>query len=114
MSDIAKKQKIDSIDYVVKVSKRKGIRMSIAPEGELVVHADPFCSDDTIKQFVKQYTNKIKVQSHSGMITIVLGKELLKMKKRHRDRPIILQHVRMKSLFKLNRVLMQHWCLKNF
>ena len=53
MSDIAKKQKIDSIDYVVKVSKRKGIRMSIAPGGELVVHADPFCSDDTIKQFVK-------------------------------------------------------------
>ena len=42
MSDIAKKQKIDSIDYVVKVSKRKGIRMSIAPGGELVVHADPF------------------------------------------------------------------------
>ena len=70
MSDIAKKQKIDSIDYVVKVSKRKGIRMSIAPEGELVVHADPFCSDDTIKQFVKQYTDKIKVQSHSGMIRL--------------------------------------------
>ena len=107
MSDIAKKQKIDSIDYVVKVSKRKGIRMSIAPGGELVVHADPFCSDDTIKQFVKQYTDKIKVQSHSGMI------RALKLK-RHRDRPIILQHVRMKSLFKLNRVLMQYWCLKNF
>lgn len=70
MSDIAKKQKIDSIDYVVKVSKRKGIRMSIAPGGELVVHADPFCSDDTIKQFVKQYTDKIKVQSHPGMIRL--------------------------------------------
>lgn len=111
MSDIAKKQKIDSIDYVVKVSKRKGIRMSIAPEGELVVHADPFCSDDTIKQFVKQYTDKIKVQSHSGMIRL-FGKSF--KIKRHRGRPIILQHVRMKSLFKQNRVLMQHWCLKNF
>lgn len=69
MSDIAKK-KINSIDYVVKVSKRKGIRMSIASGGELVVHADPFCSNDTIKQFVKQYTDKIKIQSHSGMIRL--------------------------------------------
>ena len=67
MSDIAKKQKIDSIDYVVKVSKRKGIRMSIAPEGELVVHADTLLQRiDTIKQFVKQYTDKIKVQVIQG------------------------------------------------
>lgn len=70
MSCIAKKQKINSIDYVVKVSKRKGIRMSIAPGGELVVHADSFCTDDAIKQFVKQYTDKIKVQSHPGMVRL--------------------------------------------
>lgn len=63
----------DLPDYTVKISKQKGIRMRVTPRGDLVVHANPFCSQESIQRFVSLHAQKLKLEKIAPSI-LLFGK----------------------------------------
>ena len=62
MSNVKKALQSNIPDYTVKSSKQKGIRMRVTARGELVVHANPFCTKEDIDSFVLRHMNDIIYQ----------------------------------------------------
>ncbi|MGN1275405.1 MAG: M48 family metallopeptidase [Floccifex sp.] len=50
------------VNYTVKISRQKGIRMRVTAHGELVVHANPFCSVEAIEKYVEAHVNEFNYQ----------------------------------------------------
>lgn len=53
-------------DYTLKMSKQKGIRMRVTSQGELVVHASPFCTTESIERFISLNLGKLQVEKKVG------------------------------------------------
>ena len=74
---IGKKKKAVSIpEYTLKMSKQKGIRMRVSHTGELVVHANPFCTKEDIESFVLRHSHEFTYQQ-----SILLFGKSFKVKK---------------------------------
>ena len=41
--------------YALNMTKHKGIRMRVTARGELVVHANPFCTKEMIDKYVERH-----------------------------------------------------------
>lgn len=85
-------------DYTVKISKQKGIRMRVTPRGDLVVHANPFCSQESIQRFVSLHAQKLKLEKIAPSV-LLFGKSFklkeVKGKTNHvstNEEELIIQH----------------------
>ena len=52
MSNFFSKDHNNIPKYALKMTKQKGIRMRVTARGELVVHANPFCTKEMIDKYV--------------------------------------------------------------
>lgn len=52
------------------MSKKAGIRMSVTPRGELVVHANPFCTEEAIQRFVKLHAGKLQIEKKESSVRL--------------------------------------------
>ena len=64
MSDVKKgnSSNAKAVNYTVKISRQKGIRMRVTAHGELVVHANPFCTKEAIDKYVQDHVNEFNYQ----------------------------------------------------
>lgn len=64
MSDVikGKPSNTEKPNYTVKISRQKGIRMRVTAHGELVVHANPFCTREAIDQYVMDHAHSFDYQ----------------------------------------------------
>ena len=52
----------DIPDYTLRITKQKGIRMRVSANGQLVVHANPFCSQEIIDKYVLTHYHEMYFQ----------------------------------------------------
>lgn len=57
-------------DYTLKMSKQKGIRMRVTPQGEIVVHANPFCTPDAIERYISLHAGKLHFENKENIVRI--------------------------------------------
>ena len=49
-------------EYTLKVSKQKGIHMRVSQRGDLVVHANPFCTTEEVESFIQRHFHEFEYQ----------------------------------------------------
>ena len=59
MSNFFSKDHNNIPKYALKMTKQKGIRMRVTARGELVVHANPFCSKEMIDKYVERHLDEV-------------------------------------------------------
>ena len=57
-------------EYSVKITKQKGIRMRVTPQGELVVHANPFCTKESIEKFIQDHVDELYFPQKSSSVRL--------------------------------------------
>lgn len=71
MSISTKNKKKNNIpEYSLKMTNQKGIRMRVSARGELVVHANPFCSKEAIEKYISEHVDEIYLPKKSSSIRL--------------------------------------------
>lgn len=57
-------------EYSVKITKQKGIRMRVTPQGKLIIHANPFCTKESIEKFIQEHVDELYFPLKSSSVRL--------------------------------------------